>query len=432
MNKLIAIGCMACCSLTTAYASTPYLASSSNLTTGVSNTKDNSIGASSNPAFAAYAIEKEDFSNTPINLWSSGAYVEFGPVENLSDNINTIIDTLKKENLTLEEASAQVTDGNAILAKIGEQGYFQAGGLIHLPGFPLITTAMGGAIVYDINTSFLGYTRIIDDPLVINSINNSIGTATSVYLKGASFNEFSINYSRKVTDAFGGAIYAGLKAKVLSAHLTKSLVKLEGLSKSDNVGKELIDELTGSNLANSTNFSVDIGAVYAGENFHVGLSFININSPSFEYGIIGGDCTALSGSTRENCDAANTFSNEITLNEVHTMNAQGKIDASLDTSKNGWRLLAAADLNAVADPIGNLIQNISISVLDIGSSTYFPNLRAGYSKNLVGSQLSWLSFGMTFWDVIQWDLAFTLENIKIEDISIPRGIKNTFGLEVSF
>ncbi len=419
----------------TASSGAVFLDSGANLTTGsAGDVNQNNAVFAANPAMTAFAIDKNNLKGgLRTTLWSSGGYFEFGPVENLQENINKITDTLSKENLTLDEATSLQQDANDILAKIGNQGYFQGGGLVHFPIFPVTIDSMGGAIVFDFNSSFLGYGRVLDAPVELNLINNSIGTASSIYLKGAVVNELSMSYSRHIIEAFGGSVYAGLKAKLISASLTKSVMKFESLADSSSAGDDLLNQLTGANLNKSTGFGIDVGVIYALDNMHFGVTISNLNSPSFAYGAIGGDCSTLTGLDQTNCNAANSFANEISLNETHIMNAQTTIEAGYDTSAKGWRILASADVNATTDPVGNLIQNVDLSISDIDKDGYvFSGLRMGATKNLQGSQLTWLSFGASIWDIVQWDISFPLESVKVDAYTIPRGIKGTFGLEVSF
>jgi hypothetical protein len=432
MKNKIALGLLSCLMSNIAISGTNFMPSGSNLSSNSGNISQDSVVMADNPALTALALKKANRSEIfRTNMWSSGGYFEFGAVENLFENIKSISDNLQKTNQTLADVQALQNSTNQLLKDIGDDGYFQVAGFVHFPSFPITINAFGGAIVYDLNMTFIGYTRLLDSDIEVSPLTNNLTTSSSMYIKSVNTKEFSIDYSRHIMNAFSGAFYAGVKAKLINMQLAKDVIRLDSLSGS-NVGETIENKFTSTKFNTTSGFGFDIGAVYATDTFHIGATVININSPSFAYGTLGGDCSTLTGTTKTNCDTANILSGEINLSEVHKLNAQAKINGGFDTSRNGWRILASIDLNATHDPVANLIQNINISASSLGDRFLIPAFRTSLTTNIQGNQLTWLSLGATYWDFIQMDVAFPLKTVQVDGTSLPVGFKSTFGVEISF
>ena len=432
MKNKIALGLLSCLISNIAISDANFMPSGSNLTSNSGDISQDSVVMADNPALTALSLKKANQGEVfRSNIWSSGGYVEFGPVENLSKNITSISNNLRKTNLTLADIQALQDGTNQILKDIGDNGYFQTGGFVHFPSFPITSNAFGGAVVYDLNTTYIGYARLLDSDIEVSPLTNNLTTSSSMYIKSAFANEFSISYSHHIIDAFSGAFYAGVKAKLINMHLAKDVIRLDSLS-GGNVGGTIGNKFSSTKFNTTSGFGFDIGTVYATDTFHIGATVININSPSFTYGTLGGDCSTRTGTIKTNCDTANMLSGEINLSEVYKLNAQAKINGGFDTSENGWRILASIDLNATHDPVANLIQNINISASSLGDGFLIPAFRTSLTTNIQGNQLTWLSLGATYWDFIQMDVAFPLKTVQIDGTSLPVGFKSTFGVEISF
>lgn len=59
-------------------------------------------------------------------------------------------------------------------------------------------------------------------------------------------------------------------------------------------------------------------------------------------------------------------------------------------------------------------------------------IRTGLHHNLVGTELSYLSAGVTLFKYMDIDISSALDTVKIEDQDLPRGLNLSIGLAVSF
>jgi hypothetical protein len=92
---------------------------------------------------------------------------------------------------------------------------------------------------------------------------------------------------------------------------------------------------------------------------------------------------------------------------------------------------ASFDANAIDDPVGDEYQWANASIAYITDSWIMPGGRVGYRKNMAGSELSYVEFGLT-WLHVNLDVGMALENVQVDGDSFPRGGYLNLGTEWSF
>jgi hypothetical protein len=90
------------------------------------------------------------------------------------------------------------------------------------------------------------------------------------------------------------------------------------------------------------------------------------------------------------------------------------------------------DTNAVSDPTGDDFQWLKISAGYATDSWWLPGARIGLRRNLAGTELTYLSVGITTLKILNIDIASTLDTVSISGTTLPQGIMLSIGFEFSF
>ncbi|VAW87272.1 hypothetical protein MNBD_GAMMA18-2033, partial [hydrothermal vent metagenome] len=81
--------------------------------------------------------------------------------------------------------------------------------------------------------------------------------------------------------------------------------------------------------------------------------------------------------------------------------------------------------------VNNEMQWMNIAV-GYAPDNWIPGVRVGYRENLVGSQLSMATFGITLLKGLNLDIAYGLEEIESDGEKYPRSVAVNLGLEMRF
>lgn len=426
----IALGYSAC----SAYAGTSVINSGSAMTTGPSLNQYSMFGASSNPAMAPLMVPEEE--RWRITYFPSLAFnLEVGDVENFVDEVDDLIDILDDPNATDEDPSDVLDRFNDVLVKIGDEGYIKNSISIHAPITPLYyqSEELHGTFGIDLSINTQIAALILDDVLSINASDDTYNTNTSLYMKSGIETRVSFTYGGKYFEDSAisslGDFYAGAKLNIIRLELSKQVKLLQ-----DFEGDEIEDVISDDYdkyLKASTGVGLDIGLMWDAEWYRLGLTMENINSPSFEYGELGVDCDGISGDAiaRNSCEISRYFIDQgrIKGKEEHTMHAKTRVDGLLKVTDR-WSISSSLDLAEYDDIVGFENQWFHVATSYETSGWWLPSTRLGYQKNLTGTELSSLLFGMTFFKVVNLDIEYGLESIEIDGSSGPR----RFGFSLAF
>jgi len=372
---------------------------------------------------------------------SIGIDIETGDVDNFIDDVDELKDALDEDDLTLSEAIEIKDKFDDILPVMGEDAQVTIGLGVHVPLMPFAIRSdlLGGVLSFDLQAQGIFDTRFLDDPLDIQLTGTDINLTTSsaLYVKGGSILTGSVGYSREVWNpaVFGLStnLYAGIQTNVYKVSLNKQVLALENMIEDDDVGDAIRDEFD-ENTVDTTQVGIDLGLMWALPNGQFGITISNINEPEFDYGDIGKNCASISDPTRQsNCFVAlNNFSDEIALSETAVMSSQTTVEGALYTEDKMWLLSGAADMNSTFDLVGRESQYVSASASYFSNSYIIPAVRFGVNKNLVGSELTTVSFGTTFFGMLNIDLAASLDQIEVDGTDVPRYVSFNIGIEEKF
>ena len=93
---------------------------------------------------------------------------------------------------------------------------------------------------------------------------------------------------------------------------------------------------------------------------------------------------------------------------------------------------SAIDLNPAVDPMGDDYQWASVSAGYATKNWWLPGIRTGLQSNLAGTQLTYLSAGLTLFKYLDIDVASALDTVKIDGEDLPRGLNISVALSASF
>lgn len=422
----------------------PVFASNSTINLGPSMTTGSSSNSSSlsagfaNPAMLPLLVD-EDESLRLSYVPTMGFNFEMGAVDNFEEDIDELIDLLN-DSSSVQSPSETLDRFNRVLVEMGEEGYLKFNSSFDLPLLPLVyrSDLLGGTLGFGLNVRAQVASRVLDDSLRIAGFNGKFETNTAMYLKSGIEKKATISYGR---DVFAnhpmlegiGTLYAGVKLNIINMELSKQVIPLSSLN-----GKGLSDVISDSydeNLSSSTNFGLDFGLVLAAEDYRVGLTLENLNSPSFDYGKVGVNCFELGENNlmRDQCETASFFiqKGEISASETHKKHALMRVDGLYFLS-DAWTISASYDLAKYDDVTGFENQWLHLATALDPVSPLMPAIRLGYKKNLAGSQLSSAMFGMTLFKLVSLDLEYGLDSVNVDGTSAPRRLGFSFSLSESF
>jgi len=467
MKILISVICVFVL-FTSSFATPVHHPSGPNLTYGAISNSQNIMSDITNPAAGAAVFTK---SNGQIRfgvLSSVGAGYEMGGVVDMVTEVDNMIKfftnginetntqirpvdpgltTSQNVANVLADVNALITNTNTIMADLQKDGYFKSFSTIHAPVMPLIVSheAFAGSFVFDINQSIETLATFISDDIdqlvqttalrlqVIAAegglelnLGDVIASDTAIIVKGTNVTELSLGYSISNWQSNAGQLFTGIRTNFYKVALTRSAQLVD--SSTDESLKSIRDDNKESNLVDSSGFGIDLGILWVSEHYRLGATVKNINHPHFHFEPV--DTSAITNSV---------IIEKLEKTLVYEMNSQFSLEGAFFSSDQNWVFGVAVDTNAIEDPVGQMYQWATVSTAYATDNYVIPGFRVGYRANLAGSQLSYITAGLTFFNVFNLDVAYGIEEIKIEKNDLtsvegtePRSIIINIGLEVTF
>lgn len=406
-------------------------------TTGATLDHNSLFAGTSNPAMAELMVSPGE--RFRMNYFiGAGSNFEIGDANDFIDKLEELIDIIDDPDLATGSAQETLDEFNVVLETAGEQGYLKNSTHLALPGLPvyLKPSFMQGTVYFEAAVDTQWRLGFLDSPLNYDSQTGSFSTASSLYIKSGIQQRLSMGYSRDLFEELSlngvnGRLLAGVQFNLYKMQLSKQLFLLQELGNDgiENTAQEQYD----NNLSSSSGFGVDAGLVWDANWYRLGLTVTDINSPEFEYGDLGVNCGGFedASTSRSNCEVTPAFTSEINANEVHTKHASARTDATVFPMHN-WSVSGSLDLAAYDDIVGTENQWASLSTAYTPSNIYIPALRVGFHKNLAGSELTSLGFGLTFFKTFNFDLATSTQTVDYDGASAPRRFSFSLSFEESF
>ncbi len=444
MKKMLVVAGSLACSVS--YAASPvFQPIGSSFTLGTSANPASLSTSLTNPAAPFLMVDTEAGDRFRFGIIGPGGFgYEMGQVDSLSDEIDRLEEKLDETAETAEAAQDLKDEANDIVALLGENANGKLSTAGQIPFFPLIYKhPKYGAFTMDASLSAVGSGKFIDDEINIVGEDTDLdgvddeyvlSTKSSVYAKYGADLAFGFGYSKDVWSNQHGMLIAGAKVTVHAVTLGKGVLHL-GSADDDGADDYFSDSLS-DNGETSIGAGLDLGAIWTSEYYQFGVTGTNLNEPTFEYGSLAQDCSALtSGSVEQNnCYVVDSLATEgrIALNEEHTMERQVTIDGAAYLADKQWALTGSYELFEVSDLVGDKYQWAVVAASYHGENAWIPGFRVGYRKNMAGTELSYLTTGFTLFKRLNFDLAYGLESIEIDGTEAPRSLYLSAGIESSF
>lgn len=458
---------------------------SGRLTLGDVTPGNGNISASSNPASGAFDRQFLDTDTDVAGYLDLGAAIEYGDVDDLFDRIDeasaaltsveggggsggdgddqiggsgTDVGSIDLDNPDLEALIDQVSyragQVDALLAFIRTEGYAVAQGGSE---FALLVNndILGGTLRFDvsgwINASAIGLTEDIQfdaeaalagleeafdlragDPITTYDLTGGLSLTIDpnsrevsatydndslLLTRAAKMVDFGVSYSRPMFSADDGTLFFGVKPKFTQVGLTRVLTRFGDLTDAEDVFEDTRD----ADFVTESKIGLDLGLLWQANRYRAGLTLLNVGEPEFDF-------PNLDYSDITNPEIRDALENTETYKAEH----QFKVEGAWLSEGQSWGIFAAYDLNSVVDPAGTETQWGTLSTSYDFDNAWFNNLRAGASKNFVGSELSAVSLGMTVFKFLDLDVSSTLSETRIDDEELPRGLALAIGFNYAF
>ncbi|WP_200192373.1 conjugal transfer protein TraF [Halorhodospira abdelmalekii] len=375
------------------------------------------------------------------------------PGPNSEDELRDALESLDQDIKDLQDLEIAVND---LLNLLGERGYLAIGVTGNHAPFPLEVThdALRGSVTVDLEYGFRGHVSVLHgaelatglrdidfstDPedylengeLNTEKLDTLLDTDLKLdddaiekqleqfggYIRGIQTRTLSIGYGTAVYTHPQGILFAGGRLNHHQVELSRVVVSFD-----DDAGDTLSDEWD-SNSRERSAFGVDAGVMWVGDGYRAGATARNLNSPSFKYPQVRDN---------ETYDRA-TARGEIDTGASYTMEPQLTVEGAVSLGEDErWLVGAALDLNEIEGPFADNSEN-AYQWATIGASYhhprfYIPSARLGYRKNLAGTELGYISGGLTLFNLFNLDLAVATERVD----SVPRGFFANLGFETAF
>jgi hypothetical protein len=245
------------------------------------------------------------------------------------------------------------------------------------------------------------------------SFKNNSGTIT----RAAQVTEIGIGYSRKIWANDDNEIYLGIESKFYSVGLSNAFVFIDNIDDA----RSIFEALDKDNFHYTEDLGVDLGAIWKGKQYQLGATITNINEPDFRFPDINlGDIT--------NPDIIKA----IEKTQTYTMERQLKLEGGYISKTGAWGINVGLDANAVPDPMFDDYQWFSVGVGFASDSWWLPGARVGVRKNLAGNKFTYITAGITVFNVVNLDLATTTKTVKVNGDDIPQGLILNLSAQVLF
>lgn len=481
------IACAMLAAAATVWAGPVYQPPGANLTYGDVAHGQRVLSTSTNPAAAAANLERSDGSSGGAAALTASAGLEYGNLDNLfafydgvtggydpgepgagggpgqlpedkpsgGIDLGEIWDSLDPDARAAAEAvAAEVARQAALLAIIRDEGFAKAWVSADIPVL-LKQSPGGGAWTLGLNwsgsTKARGVVDAIDfdagaaqeilaawlnelpvdrtSPLALsdevllyydaasNRSRLGLDNDSSIISKSSQTTEFSAAYSRLAWSNESGGLYLGSKARLYLAKLSRISVRFGDITDSE----ELFDAIRDSDFSNDTRLGFDAGVLWVADNYQLGAQITNLNSPKFSF-------PELDLQPYRNPDIIEFLRRD----RVYRMNAQLKFEASVFSASRRWSAHLGLDADSATDPLGDDYRWLTLSAGWVTTSRWLPNVRLGYRENLEGSRAKYLSAGLTFFNIMNFDVAASLETASINGRDLPRGLMASLGFQINW
>jgi len=481
----LSLGALAMLATCTVAAGPIYQPPGANLTLGDVTHGQRVQSASSNPAAAAADLARSKGRGIRGTVLSGAAGLEYGNVQNLFDfydkvtrayepsdpgtgggpgqdpddkpdggiSIGDVLDMLDPEfREVLDAVAREVAIQTVLLALIAEEGHGKAWLAADAP-FVLGSEFLDGAWTFGVNWSgsakAAGLTQAIDfdrdearqaiedwvntlpinrpvqlpvsDNIILTPIQNAVLFAidndSSIITKSTQTTELNLGYSRQTWSGSAGSLFLGAEVRLYLMQLSRLSVRFGDITDSE----ELFDAIRDADFRTDESAGIDVGALWVGRNYQLGAQITNVNEPKFEF-------PDVNLAPYRSAVAINFLRS----NKTYRMDRQLKLEGSVFTSDRRWSAHLGIDADPATDPMGDRFQWLTLSAGYTTESWWVPGVRVGLRQNLTGTELGYLSIGLTAFKIVNIDIASALDTVQIDGDKLPQGLMGSIGFQIAW
>lgn len=254
------------------------------------------------------------------------------------------------------------------------------------------------------------------DP-VTNAVRFALENDSSMLSKASQTTTLNVGYSRRAWGNEAGSLYLGAEAKLYLMRLSRFSVRFGDITNSE----ELFEAIRDSNFRNAERAAVDIGALWVGNRYQLGIQVTNLNEPNFVFPAVDLDPYG-----------DESIIDFLQSDQSYTMDRQVKLEASVFTTDRRWSAHVGIDADSATDPLGDEFQWITFSTAYATDSRWIPSVRIGYRENLTGTEKQYLSVGVTAFSFVHFDISSALDTAKIDGKKLPQGLMASIGFQFSW
>jgi F plasmid transfer operon, TraF, protein len=250
-----------------------------------------------------------------------------------------------------------------------------------------------------------------------NSVRLLLDNDSSILTKATKTTELSLGYSRQAWSNSAGSLYLGAEARLYLMQLSRLSVRFGDITDSE----ELFNAIRNSDFRTDERLGLDLGALWVGHNYQLGVQITNVNEPKFTFPEVN--------LAPYKSEAAIRF---LQRDQTYVMDRQVKLEASVFTSDRRWSGHLGYDTDAATDPMGDQFQWLTLSAGLTTNNWWIPSARIGYRENLVGTELKYVGIGATLFKIVNIDISSSLDNVLIDGQKLPRGLMTSIGFEITW
>lgn len=370
--------------------------------------------------------------DVPLNLdlgKAAGAYTEIDKVLNDSPP-NTTESQKIAQIISISEKSGLIQDNVDSINKL-------------LPGYG-ITEADIGAVdpglaqrLKDMDVIFPVTQASVQPAQTTTGITteNELTTNSGMDIKAATIAHLGVGYGTNLSEWFElnrahGELEMGLRANLYQVETGRNFISIQAESNAEG-DDDAFDKATEDffeNTAKTTAVGVDLGFLWHSEHYQAGITFYNLNEPTIDYPNMA---DYLEGETLAAIQGLEQAGKTRVTDSV-TLTRHAVIEGALYSANRSWMVQGSYTLGTATNFVGDEFQTMAVSAGYFPKSWWAPGLRAGYSQNLVGAELSKVHFGMTMFGSMHLDLATSLDNSSFDGSDVPRYAAFSLGFEEKF
>ncbi|GAB3489156.1 hypothetical protein GCM10027340_29740 [Marinomonas epiphytica] len=395
--------------------------------------------AAANPAAPFLMVNDADDDSFRFGIIGPiGVGAEFGDISDLDDQIDRAEAILDATYTTVGAANNAITEVNSILNNIADTAYVKVSASTQIPLMPIIyKTESSGAFLVDASVSIVGRGSLLASDVTVDTSGASpeLTSNTSMYANVATDLNIGVGYSQKMWEpenSDAGMLIGGIKANFHQISLGQAL---SVLSDDSDDASDVFSDTISDDAESTTGVGIDLGAIWYSDIYHAGITIANINEPEFDYNAVGTNCSVKTGSAKTSCDAAASFisAGKLTAKNTYVMEMQTTLDFSISTPQKQLTLGLSYDVNEVEDAVGDEYQWAVASLSYYGDSHFLPGLRVGMRQNMAGTELSYVTAGLTLLKRLNLDVAVATDTVTDDDgDEVPRSAFVSLGYNTAF